>query len=372
MFIGRKLLPIGIVTIVVLALSGTPTMAQGSEQKPQAHITQVDTSQFPTVTVYISVTDDQGEPVGIEPERLVLEEDGKTIQPDQMQGTAGVIDSLTTMLVIDISGSMDAADKLNTAKSAAHSYVGQMRTGDQTGLLSFNTEIDYSQSITPDMQLLTVSIDSLVAGKDTAMYDALVNAVDLLAPIPGRKAIIVLTDGMDNMSKSGLADVITTIGPSGLSISTVGLGNPEHKVATIAGIDEPALISLAMQAGGEYAYATDSDSLTNLYQRYARILQSEYAITYSSPGTLRDGLTRHLAITLVDDDTAAQVGTYNPGGLVPEVGAPASWSFFLMALGVLIMLLFLPGIISMAASIALPRKNSSPKKRKSRIRFTDN
>ena len=77
MFTTRKLLPIGIVTIMVLALSGTPTMAQGSEQKPQVHITQVDTSQFPTITVYISVTDDQGEPAGIEPERLELEEDGR-------------------------------------------------------------------------------------------------------------------------------------------------------------------------------------------------------------------------------------------------------------------------------------------------------
>ena len=371
MFRGRKLFSIGIVTTMVLALSITPTMAQDSEQELQVHITQVDTSRFPTVSVYISITDEHGEPVGIETERLVLEEDGQIIQPDQMQGNAGVIDSLTTMLVVDISGSMDTEDKLNTAKTAARSYVEQMRTGDQTGLLSFNTEVAYTQSITADVQRLTASINSLVAEKDTAMYDALVRAVDLLAPIPGRKAIIVLTDGMDNRSKNGLAEVITSIGPSGLSISTVGLGNPEDKVATIAGIDEPALISLAEQAGGEYAYANDSDDLTNLYQRYARVLQSEYVITYTSPGMLRDGLTRHLTITMVDVDTTTQVGTYNPGGLVPEVGEPASWNFFLGALGLLVMLLFLPGVISRAISLAVPRKISSPFKRKPRIRFKD-
>ena len=371
MFTGKKMLPIGLVIFMLLAVPGTATMAQEPERTPQVLITQVDTSHFPTVTVYISATDEQGDPVGIEPERLVLAEDGQQIQPDQMQGNAGVIDALTTMLVVDVSGSMDTADKLNTAKAAARSYVEQMRSGDQTGLLSFNTEVTYTQPLTSDVQLLTTSIDSLVAINDTAMYDAIIQAVDLLAPVPGRKAIIVLTDGLDNRSKSGLADVIASIGPSGVSISTVGLGNPEHKLATIAGIDEPALQALAVQAGGEYAYANDSESLTRLYQRYARVLQSEYAITYTSPGTLRDGLTRHLAVTLDDIDGAAQVGTYNPGGLVPEVGEPASWTFFLGVLGLLVLMLFLPGIVSRTASFALPRKMVSPKKRKPHIRFTD-
>ncbi|MEE9513729.1 MAG: hypothetical protein V3V46_06600, partial [Anaerolineales bacterium] len=66
-----------------------------------------------------------------------------------------------------------------------------------------------------------------------------------------------------------------------------------------------------------------------------------------------------------------QVGSYNPGGLVPEVGEPASWSFFLGVLGLLVLMLFLPDIVSRTASFALPRKKVPPKKRKPRIRFTD-
>jgi VWFA-related protein len=371
MFNRQRMLTMGSALAVVLTLLGTPTMAQDSEEQPQVHITQLDTSHFPIVTVYVSATDEYGEPAGIEPDQLIIHEDGQLIQPDQLQGSAEVVDALTTMLVVDISGSMDTADKLDTAKTAARSYVEQMRSGDQTGLLSFNTEVVYAQPITPEVQLLTASIDSLVAINDTAMYDALVEAVDLLAPLAGRKAIIVLTDGMDNRSTSGIEDVIHRIGPSGLTISTVGLGNPEDKLATIAGIDEPALQTLASQAGGEYAYANDSESLTRLYQRYARVLQSEYAITYTSPGTLRDGLTRHLSISLDDGGPAAQVGTYNPGGLVPEVSEPANWTFFLGVLGLLVLMLFLPGIVSRTASFALPRKMAPPKKRKPLIRFTD-
>jgi Ca-activated chloride channel family protein len=367
---GRKSLSIGIVTLLLAATLISPAWAQ-DQAEPLVIITQIDTSQFPSVTVYISVTDEAGEPVGIDPSRLLIQENGVTIQPDQMQGNAAVIDSLTTMLVMDVSGSMYSANKLDTAKEAAKAYVDQMRPGDQTGLMSFNTEITYAQPLTADVDQLKTAIDSLVADKDTAMYDALVEATDVLDPVPGRKAIIVLTDGMDNVSQNDLGNVIARIGPSGLSISTIGLGNPEDQSATLAGIDEPALIELANRAGGEYAYANDPAGLTRLYQRYARVMQSEYAITYTSPGELRDGLTRQLTVSLAETNATTEAAAYNPGGLVPEVGDPASWSMFLTALAVLLALLFVPAVIGRLVSQASSAKLPSPRKRKPKIKFKD-
>ncbi len=368
----KENLSIGVVTVLLAAMLFSPAWAQDADPgEPHVIITQIDTSQFPSVTLYISVTDDAGEPVGIDPSRLVIQENGVTIQPDQMQGNAAVIDSLTTMLVMDVSGSMYSADKLDTAKDAAKAYVDQMRGGDQTGLMSFNTEITYAQEITADVDRLKAAIDSLIAEKDTAMYDALVEAADLLDPIPGRKAIIVLTDGMDNVSQNDLGNVIARIGPSGLSISTVGLGNPEDQNASLAGIDEPALIELANRAGGEYAYANDAAGLTSLYQRYARVMQSEYVITYTSPGELRDGITRQLTVSLAETGSAAEAAAYNPGGLVPEVGEPASWSVFLTALAVLLAMLFVPVVVGRLISRASSAKLPARRKQKPRIKFKD-
>jgi VWFA-related protein len=368
----RKGLSIGIMTVLLAVMLFSPALAQeNDEAEPQVIITQIDTSQFPAVTVYISVTDANGEPVGIDPGRLVIQENGVTIQPEQMQGNAGVVDALTTMLVMDVSGSMYTADKLDTAKDAAKAYVDRMRSGDQTGLMSFNTEVVYVQQLTPDVDSLKTAIDSLVAENDTAMYDALVEAADLLDPVAGRKAIIVLTDGMDNVSQNDLGNVIARIGPSGLSISTVGLGNPEDQNATLAGIDEPALIELANRAGGEYAYANDAAGLTSLYQRYARVMQSEYVITYTSPGELRDGITRQLTVSLSETGTTAEAAAYNPGGLVPEVGEPASGGVFLTALAVLLAMLFVPAIVGRLISQASSAKLPSRKKQKPRIKFKD-
>jgi len=124
------------------------------------------------------------------------------------------------------------------------------------GLLVFNTKISYVQALTQDKDAIVATISSLKAGGDTAMYDALMQAVETLESVPGRKAIIVLTDGMDNRSTHKVDEVIQQIGPSGLSISTIGLGEPSQGKASLAGLDEPALKSLAERAGGAFGTLT--------------------------------------------------------------------------------------------------------------------
>lgn len=352
----RKPGHLGLIIVSLLALTGFVPAQENNPAGAETaiQVTQVDTSQFPQVTVYVSVTDANGEPVGVSASQLILEENGVAIHPDSVSGV-GEIGPLSTLLVIDISGSMNSLGKLAAAKEAAKAYVNQSRPNDATGLLTFNTQYEYVQALTTDNQTLVEAIDGLTAYDDTAMYDALMHAVEILAPVSGRKAIIVLTDGMDNRSKSAPADVIGSIGPAGLSISTVGLGDPRHSEGNLRGLDEAALTELAEQSGGVYGYAEDAEGLRDLYERYGRALQSEYVITYTSPSSLRDGVNRSLTVSLSDESSAAAAGlestTYNPGGLVPEVAQPASWGLFFTLLAGLVLLLALPAILGKATSL---------------------
>jgi len=306
------------------------------------HITQVDNSKFPQVTVYISATDAKGEPLAVNPDQLQISENGLVMHPNQVSGS-GKIGGLTTLLVMDISGSMNNAGKLSAAKAAAQAYVNQMRPGDQAGLLTFNTKVTYVQTITTDQAALNQAINNLKAKDDTAMFDALAQANQILQNYPGRKAIIVLTDGMDNQSKKTSDQVIQTIGTSGLSISAIGLGNPDG-AGPYFGLDESALKSLADKAGGVYSHANTPADLSNLFELYGRALQSEYRITYTSPSTLRDGLGRTLTVSL--NGAVSAKTKYNPGGVLPEVSSPASWIIFLSFLAVLVILLFIPGVLN--------------------------
>jgi hypothetical protein len=81
--------------------------------------------------------------------------------------------------------------------------------------------------------------------------------------------------------------------------------------------------------------------LVDIYDRLGRTLQSEYAITYRSPSSLRDGMNRTIRVTLTGAASGAEV--YNPGGVVPEVPQEAASTIFLVGLAALLGLLVLPG-----------------------------
>ncbi len=322
----------------------------------QIRITQVDNSRFPQVTVYVSVTNAAGDPLGVNPNKIQVFENGQLMQPGQISQSGG-IGPLTTLLVMDVSGSMYDAGKLTAAKAAANAYVDQMRPGDQAGLVTFNARVVYLQSVTADRAALIQAINSLDARGDTTMFDALDSAAQILQDIPGRKAIIVLTDGLDNRSRFTADEVIQAIGTSGLSISTIGLGDPS-KLGINSGLDESVLQSLASRAGGVYGFANDPAALTNLYEKYGRALQSEYSITYTSSSILHDGLSRTLTVSL--GGSATTQASYNPGGVLPEVTHAASWLVFIILLVVLVGLLFAPRVMARLRSPSRSKEKMSP------------
>lgn len=311
-------------------------------------VTQVDTSNFPNVVVYVSAEDQYGEPALVNPNFLVLREDGKKVPVSLVEG-AEDSGPITTMLVMDVSGSMIHGSKLTMAKNVATKYVDQMRSNDLAGIISYNTRVEEVQSVTKDREQLRAAIEGLKAEKDTAMYDAIKKAIEALNPLPGRKAILVLTDGLDNRSKASPSDIVDSIGESGLSIGIIGLGKASQSTGSITALDEETLMALSSKAGGDYSRATDEDSLAEIYEQYGRTLQSEYAITYRSNSTLRDGMNRRLTVTLEEGGIAgwseAAAANVNPGGIIPETGAANTWLLFFGLLGAMIILLALPTIL---------------------------
>jgi Ca-activated chloride channel homolog len=331
-------------------------------QQTQVRITQVDTSQFPNVTVYISATDPNGQPVGVDPNQIQILENGQVLQAEEVSGS-GEIGPLTVLLVMDVSGSMNNWGKLDGAKSAAMAFIDQMRPGDQAGLLAFNTQVNYVQPLTSDHAALIQAMQGLRAENDTAMYDALVQAAGIMQGFSGRKALLVLTDGMDNRSTHTPEDVINAISPEGLSISIIGLGDVTQP-GSLYYLDENALKSLSSQAGGLFSLASSPDSLKGIYEQYSQVLQSEYKFTYTSPASLRDGIRRSLTVRL---GSGSQVeASYNPGGVLPESPQKSTWLIFLAVLGGLLVLLFVPGLVSLVSSGI---KASSARRRKSRIKL---
>ncbi len=339
------------------------SIAEAQGQGPVTlSVTQVDTSHFPQIEVYVSATDPAGKPVrNLQPSAFQLQENGKTLTVSAAT-RAGEQGTVNTVLVIDRSGSMLRSGKMDGAKKAATTFVNLMRPGDRTALIQFDTEIEVLQPLTEDKPGLLAAIQKITPrGGNTSIYDALDQANKLLAPATGRKAEILLTDGLDNSSKIGRDVVLKQAGENGLSIYSIGFGN-KASGTNMEGIDESVLQALATASYGTYSYAPDASTLSDLYQQLSSRIQNEYRLTYTSPSALRDGVRRNIVVTATGA-AQAQVA-YNPGGIIPEVeaaAAPSSWLLFGIALVLLVGLLFAPAGLSLVQARRAPPPKSRVK-----------
>ncbi len=119
--------------LTLLLFTALPTQAQGPTN---ARVAQVDTSAYPTVKLYVSVTDAAGKPLpGLTARDFTITEDQQPVTVDLFVG--GGAGAINTVLVIDRSGSMDEGDKIDGAREAAQAFVEQMRPGDRTAVLAF-------------------------------------------------------------------------------------------------------------------------------------------------------------------------------------------------------------------------------------------
>ena len=271
---------------------------------PGAHVTQVDSSHYPDVTLYVGVTDDGGQPVGgLSASDFVVTEDGQPVTIGAFAGGAGAV---SAALVIDRSGSMGEADKIDGAQEAAQAFVDQMRSADRTTLIAFDEQAETLAPFTADQRDLARAIRRLRPAGGTALYDCLIDGVDALANVGGRRALLLLTDGRDCQdseicpssygSQHTLDEAIAYANAHAQPVYVVGLG--QRNADERDGIDEAALQRIASETGGEYFYAPSAGELATLYRSLSAGIQQEYSLTYTSPRPFYDGTRRDIQVSV--------------------------------------------------------------------------
>jgi Ca-activated chloride channel family protein len=293
--------------LILLFLTALPAHAQSS---PGARVAQVDTSAYPIVKLYVSVTDPSGNPVpGLTERDFAITEDGQPVTIGDFAGGAGAIN---TVLVIDRSGSMDENGKMAGAKAAARAFVRQMRPGDRTAVIAFSNDPELIQPFTADTARLDGAIRRVHPDGSTALYDSLIAGVEQLQGLSGRRALLLLTDGRDIVgtddpvpaSRASLDEAIQVAAKAGISVQVIGLGDRDTDDLR-GGIDEPVLKRIADQTGGAYFYTPNAGQLADLYRRLSADMQQEYAITYRSPRPFYDGTRRDIRVSVGGAPAAA-------------------------------------------------------------------
>ena len=304
------LLPLVLLLFALVPIFRQAPPAPSPDQAP-ARVTQVDTARYPDVTLYVGVTGPDGRPVsGLAAKDFDVTEDGQPVTIDDFAGGAGPI---STVLVIDRSGSMDENDKIDGAKDAARAFVEQMRPGDQTELITFNQRAKIDERFTDSQEELLGAIDDIEADGGTALYDSMVAGVDALKNAGGRRALLLLTDGQDCRessicpdtygSRRSLDQAIAYAEQQGQPVYVIGLG--ERGGGEREGIDESVLRRIAGETSGEYFYAPSADQLADLYRKLSAGIQHEYMLTYRSPRPFYDGTRRDIRVSVGGAPAAA-------------------------------------------------------------------
>jgi VWFA-related protein len=283
-------------------------------------------------------------------------------------GEPGRSFAVTTVLVLDHSGSMrgkadenDKTSKIEALKRAAQRFVALMGHDAKTTLLPFSSNVGIPDPFTDDRQGLSQRIEKLEPEGGTLLYDATYSGVETLvaARPPGRKAIVVLTDGKDEAPGSRYSSqlVIDRAKEEKIPLYMLGLGRPEEINESVMkrmaaetggqyfhagneqrlfeifeklsidlhdnGIDEASLRALADQTGGKYYQARDVSQLRQIYEEVAGELKSTYEIKFRSNRPSHDGTARGIDLSVERNGVRlSNVGSadYNVRGVVvPEM-----------------------------------------------------
>lgn len=344
--------------LAALVAAGLSWPGAAAQEADELRIEAVDARSFPTVSVLVTPPSSL---YGVVPDSVSVTENG-IAGPASLRLLAQ--DPLEVLLAVDTSGSMRGA-ALEAAKQAAAGFVQELPPTTRTAVMGFATDAVLVSDFSDDPAPALAALAALQATGETALYDAVVAALEALeAAGEGRPLIVLLSDGGDTASTTSLEEAVARLDESGVGFYAVELQTAES--------DRAALEALAESSTGRVVSAEDPAALAGVYAQIASELANQLLVTYESPrggavnlvitiehqGTRVSGsasitlpgvtpaTTTTAAVSTTTTTTGGAVTTTSVAALAPYSGAGpgpfgSSWAlpvglaaFFLLALAV--------------------------------------
>ncbi len=166
-----------------------------------------------------------------------------------------------------------------------------MTPRDRAAVITFNRFPLLAVRLTNDLRELGSGLAGLVAEGQTALYDSLIFSLYHFAGVTGQRAILLLSDGKDEVSRFSFEDTLEYARRAGVTIYAIGLGIDE------AGVRR-RLDRLSTQTGGKSYFVRDPDSLDEIYANIQRELRSQYFLAYQSNSTRTDDGFRRIKVDI--------------------------------------------------------------------------
>ncbi|HKY23345.1 MAG TPA: VWA domain-containing protein [Vicinamibacterales bacterium] len=220
---------------------------------------------------------------------LEVVEDGVVQKVETFQEA---VEPVSIVMAIDESGSM--VKSAEAVRQAARDFVAAVRPEDSLALITFADNPVFAHMLGTDRRFTFDAIDNYKPAGGTALYDALYNSLMTLNKVPGRLAVVVLSDGRDENnpgtgpgSEHSFEDVLKLLRNVNASIFPIGLG---------ARVQRDFLEKLAKESGGQAYFPADVAGLAEQYKGVVENLRRRYVLSYTSSNSKHDGSWRTVEI----------------------------------------------------------------------------
>lgn len=262
-----------------------------------------DVSDYPNVKAYFTIEDSDGNTVMLTSPNAAIKEvisNGQEIEREiksieQLEGREGI----SIELVADKSGSMDS--DLSTMQTIMSQFVGALdyESGDKVELIAFDSYVMYMCTYTQDTSLLNNGIYNMTTYGETALYDALYEAVMNAGSKEGARCVIAFTDGIDNCSVHTSEEVINLANTYSVPIFIIGTYSGDYSTYS----------DITSKTGGMY---WDIDSVSDMSTILDSIYTREknmYCLEYVSDSSADAYSERNIFCVISDNTYGSSVST---------------------------------------------------------------
>lgn len=252
------------------------------------------------VVLNITVTDKGGKYVpGLHLSDLKIFEDGKEISPQLITDFSVHEAPFASVVLLDTSGSMET--RLSLARSAAIRFLDNLREEDVAAVYKFDTKVEKIQEFSTGRDLAPMAFGMRANGM-TTLNDAIVDAAKALAErTEKRKAIVVLSDGIDTRSRASSDKALESALAVGASIYAVDMSATDG--SNFRNSQSAATLrNFAEKSGGRFVSTPGGPGLRDAFASIAQELGHQYTVAYRPLNRARDGKWRKLDVKVSRSD----------------------------------------------------------------------
>jgi VWFA-related protein len=303
----------------------TDKVVSGTTADDEVDVVRVDTNLV-SLNVSVYGTKLRTDVAKLEQKDFTVTEDGKQQEISFFAATDVPFD---LVLLLDLSGS--TADKRDLIRKSTSRFIEAARPTDRISIVAFADEVWVVCPLTADRTKLLAAAGQIAGGGGSHVWDALAFTLDHIfesATSPRRRAVVFMTDGVDNAlsfplaaggSKISFGDLVESVRKHDALVVPIYLDTEDRNSyyggggrRTYANARN-TLAMLALESGGLYYSARKVEDLNGVYEQVIEDLSKVYSIGYRSTNEKRDGSWRGVSIEIpghADLKTRSRPGYY--------------------------------------------------------------